>query len=400
MSTSILSPRSAVIILSLCTLGANAQTWVQKASVPGPGRFWAAATGNSTKGYAGTGRISLGSTPNPQSDVYEYDPATDVWTPLPDYPGGVQQGMAAFTIGERIFFGFGRPFIQPTNQVFEYLPATGVWEERASCPSPTAFQKGFVIGDCFYIGPVDLDGLMYRYTATTDSWAPIATFPGFYCGSQMWFVVDGKGYMGGGNSPFGATDLWHNYDPVADTWTGMAGLQPNSDQSCATTINGIAYVYNVGGNGNQMYSFNPAVNDWEMLGSYGDIRTPNGNFITIGNKGYHVFGGQQLPDTAISVNDLWEYTPGAASAVQENTTNNVQVRMAADGSAWLVGTIPMDAGNTLKVLDVDGRVLHTRSLPAGVPVNIHLTANELGAGLRIVSLRGTQQWTGRVVLAQ
>ncbi|MEO7080448.1 MAG: hypothetical protein ABIY71_02935 [Flavobacteriales bacterium] len=400
MRTSLLAPRSAVIILSLCTLGAHAQTWVQKASVPAPGRILAAATGNSTKGYAGTGMISLGSTSSSQSDVYEYDPATDVWTPLPDYPGGVQQGMAAFTIGERIFFGFGRAFIQPTNQVFEYLPATGVWAQRASCPSPTAFQKGFVIGDCFYIGPVDFDGLMYRYTATTDSWAPIATFPGIYRGNQMLFVVDGKGYMGGGQSSFGATDLWYIYDPVADTWTELAGLQPNSDQSCATTINGIGYVYNVGGNGSQMYSFDPAVNSWEMLGSYADIRTPNGNFFTIGNKGYHVFGEQHQGSAIVSINDFWEYTPGSASAIAEYATNNVQVRMAADGSAWLTGTEPMGVGNTLNVLDVDGRLLHTRSLPAGAALNVQLTAKELGAGLRILTLQGAQQWAGRVVLAQ
>ncbi len=399
MRASIRSLRSAVIILSLCTLGAHAQTWVQKASVPGPGRFWAAATGNSTKGYAGTGMISL-SPPDPQSDMYEYDPTTDVWTPLPDYPGGVHQGMAAFTIGERIFFGFGRPFIQSSNQVYEYLAATGVWEERASCPTATAFQKGFVIGDCFYIGPVDLDGLMYRYTATTDSWAPIATFPGFYCGSQMWFAVDGKGYMGGGNSPFGGTDLWYIYDPVADTWTELAGLQPNSDQSCATTINGIGYVYNVGGNGNRVYSFNPAMSGWEMLGSYGDIRTPNGNFFTIGNKGYHVFGEQQQGSAHVSMNDLWEFTPGAASVIAEHATTNVQVSMATDGSAWLTGTTPVAPGSTLDVLDVDGRLLHTRSLSAGAPLNVHLTAKELGAGLRILSLRGEQPWAGRVVLGQ
>ncbi|MEO5585598.1 MAG: hypothetical protein ABIQ75_09095, partial [Flavobacteriales bacterium] len=178
------------------------------------------------------------------------------------------------------------------------------------------------------------------------------------------------------------------------------GLQPNSDQSCATTINGIGYVYNVGGNGSEMYSFNPAVNGWEMLGSYGDIRTPNGNFFTIGNKGYHLFGEQHQGSDMVSINDFWEYTPGAASAIAEHATANVQVSMAADGSAWLTGTTPVAPGSTLDVLDVDGRLLHTRIVPAGVPLNVHLTAKELGAGLRILSLRGAQPWAGRVALGQ
>ena len=53
----------------------------------------------------------------------------------------------------------------------------------------------------------------------------------------------------------------------------------------------------------------------------------------------------------------------------------------------------MDAGNTLNVLDLDGRVLHTRSLPNGVPLNFHLLAKELGAVLRIRTLQGAQPWT-------
>lgn len=401
MSTSLFSPRSAAIILALCTLGAQAQTWVQKASVPGPGRYRAAATGNSTKGYAGTGKISNDFPPNQQSDVYEYDPLTDVWTPLLPYPGGVREGMAAFTIGERIFFGFGSPFIQLSNELFEYLPSTGQWEPRASCPMGMEDQKGFVIGDNFYIGPFTDDGQMFRYNATTDAWDSPAPFPDIYRTNQMWFSVGGKGYTGGGYSPFGDTDLWYIYDPVADTWTDLGGLSPNSSQSSATGINGIGYVYNVGGdNGNQMYSFNPAVNDWEMLGSYGDIRTPNGNLFTIGNKGYHVFGQQEQPDGIVSMNDLWEYTPASPNAVPERPASTFHVRSAADGSAWLLGTAPMDAGNTLTVLDVDGRLLHTRALPAGVPLSIHLTAKELGVGLRMVALRGAQPWTDRVLLTQ
>ena len=57
-------------------------------------------------------------------------------------------------------------------------------------------------------------------------------------------------------------------------------------------------------------------------------------------------------------------------------------------------------GNTLNVLDVDGRLLHTRILPTGGPLNVHLTVKELGAALRIVSLRGAQQWTERVLLTE
>lgn len=384
----------------MCTLGTQAQTWVQKASVPTSARYWAAATGNSTKGYAGTGVLSFELFTSQQQDMYEYDPVTDVWTPLPNYPGGVRQGMTGFTIGERIFFGFGSPFIQGDNQLFEYLPLSGQWATRSSCPLGTSYQNGFVIGDNFYIGPLGVEGVIYRYTASTDSWTPVAPFPDVYRTAQMVFAAGGKGYMGGGSTGFGNTDMWYSYDPVADAWSETAPLWPNSDQSSATTINGVGYVYNVGGNGNNIHRFDHVQESWEMVGQYGDIRTANGSFFTIGNKGYHVFGQQQQTGGITSMNDLWEFTPGAVSAIQEHATANVQVRNAADGSAWLVGTTAMHAGSTLSVRDVAGRLLHTRTLAAGVPLNVRLTAQELGEGLRIVSVLGAQNWTGRVVLAQ
>ncbi|MEO8733532.1 MAG: hypothetical protein ABI373_04285, partial [Flavobacteriales bacterium] len=240
----------------------------------------------------------------------------------------------------------------------------------------------------------------YRYTASTDSWTTVASFHDVYRIGQMSFTAGGKGYMGGGGSAFGNTEMWYSYDPVADAWSEITGLWPNSDQSCATTINGVGYVYNVGQEGNDIYRYNPVQDSWDMVGQYGHIRTANGNFFTIGNKGYHVFGEQQHTGGIESMNDLWEFTPGSTSAIPENATSNVQVRMAADGSAWLVGTTPVAPGSTLNVLDMDGRLLNARTLAAGVPLNVRLTAQELGAGLRIITLRGAQQWTGRAVLAQ
>ena len=97
-------------------------------------------------------------------------------------------------------------------------------------------------------------------------------------------------------------------------------------------------------------------------------------------------------------NDLWEYTPASPTAVREPAAAPFQEWNAADGTAWLTSIAPLGAGNTLNVLDLDGRVLNTRSLPNGVPLNFHLPAKELGAVLRIRTLQGAQPWTGRVVL--
>lgn len=361
----------------------NAQTWVQRASCPAEGRYWAAATGNSTHGYAGTGILSFDQFTSQQQDVYEYEVATDTWTALPAYPGGVREGMAAFTIGERIFFGFGTPFIQGSNLLYEYVPELGEWQQRASCPLGTSHQKGFVIGDHFYIGPMDLAGEFYRYTASTDSWSLVAAFPGIYRNGHMVFSAGGFGYLGGGGSGFGSTQEWYRYDPATDSWSQSGALFPNSDQSSATTINDVGYVYNVGGSGgNDIYRYNATLDSWDWHGSYGDVRTPNGCFFTIGSKGYHVFGQQQQGSENVSMNDLWEFTPGSSTGVPEAIgTNGLEVRYAEDGTAWLTGTAPLTATMTMDVIDLQGRVLRTLHLPEGSLVLQALRREELGTGL-------------------
>lgn len=392
--------RKLVLVLMIGAAGtANAQTWVQKANCPAEARYWAAATGNSTHGYAGTGILSFEEFTSQQQDVYEYDPATDTWTALPAYPGGVREGMAAFTIGERIFFGFGTPFIQGSNLLYEYVPELGEWQQRASCPLATSHQKGFVIGDHFYIGPMDIGGEFYRYTASTDSWSLVAAFPGIYRNGHMVFSAGGMGYLGGGGSGFGTTEEWYRYDPATDSWTQSGALSPNSDQSSATTINGVGYVYNVGGSGgNDIYRYSPALDGWEWHGSYGDVRTPNGCFFTIGNKGYHVFGQETLPSGNQSVNKLWEFTPGSNTSVEEASVPSLMdVRYAGDGSVWLKGRAPLTHADVLDIVDAQGRLLHSRSFAAGAVVDVQLRSAALGTGLGVATLRGSG-WNVKVVL--
>ena len=101
------------ILFSLFALSQAA--WEEMTPAPAAGRFWAAATGNSTHGYCGAGRLQFSGLNNQVADMYAYELATDSWSQIPDYPGGVREGMTGFTIGERIFFAFGSPFIQFTR---------------------------------------------------------------------------------------------------------------------------------------------------------------------------------------------------------------------------------------------------------------------------------------------
>ncbi|MCB0813995.1 MAG: hypothetical protein KDB87_12660, partial [Flavobacteriales bacterium] len=127
---------------------------------------------------AGTGRLQF-SNLSPELDMYAYEAATDTWTTIPNYPGGVREGMDGFTIGQRIFFAFGTPFIQFTKTVYEYVPATQSWTQHPDVPGiGFAYSHGFVIGDTYYIGPENGTNNVYAFDGTTNTWSTVASFPG------------------------------------------------------------------------------------------------------------------------------------------------------------------------------------------------------------------------------
>ena len=63
----------------------------------------------------------------------------------------------------------------------------------------------------------------YEYNPATTTWAQKANFPGTAdssarCGAFA-FVINGKGYVGGGITNAGYTNSFFEYDPATDSWT-------------------------------------------------------------------------------------------------------------------------------------------------------------------------------------
>jgi hypothetical protein len=391
--------RTAVLFLALpLVLQLRAQTFEARTPCPAPGRYWTAATGNSTHGYAGTGVESFDVITSQRADIWEYDPVTDAWTAIPDYPGGPMEGVDAFTIGERIFFGFGTPFIQWSSALYEYLPVTQQWVQRASIPEPTAYQRGFVIGDTYYMGPFWPNNTMYAYHADTDTWTTAAAYPGEHVLHACTFVMDGLGYMGSGlGFSTGSQEHWFRYDPVADTWTPIADLFPATDQSSATTVLNTGYVYNVGGDFSAVYRYDPAQDQWLSAGGPPTARTPNGSCFTVGSTGYHVFGTQLIGGVNVSVSDLWAFTPEGTGMADTQAADAPRVVYGADG-VRLLSDGTWTGGGMLHISDVQGRMLRTLRVPTGAPLNVPLRTEDLGSGLRVLQISGGGRWTGRVVL--
>src|SRR5688572_28765003 len=93
------------------------------------------------------------------------------------------------------------------------------WIQRANVPDNLGSAVGFAIGSTGYIGlgwnPMAVKNF-YKYNPTTNSWSPIAQFPGNNIGYAEGFSINGRGHVAVGQSTSALADVWE-YNPVTDS---------------------------------------------------------------------------------------------------------------------------------------------------------------------------------------
>ncbi|MBI4945959.1 MAG: PKD domain-containing protein [Bacteroidetes bacterium] len=204
-------------------------TWTQKATFPGIARFVAVGFSFSvgTKGYIGTGWNGSGATD--QSDFWEYDQTTNVWTQKASFGGGQRNGAVSFSIGNKGYIGTGWNIVTPPvyyhKDFWEYDPLADTWTRKADFGGPgRQTATGFSIGTKGYIGlganASTLFQDFWEYDQASDTWTQKANFPAV---GRQWataFSIGTKGYMGTGgtypNGPF-YSDFWA-WDQATDVW--------------------------------------------------------------------------------------------------------------------------------------------------------------------------------------
>jgi len=354
-----------VFVATLLSCSSIAQNWVQKTDCPGNGRFWATSFVCEDKIYAGTGRPEFSSL-SPTSDMWQYDPATDTWAQVANFPGGNREGATSFSYNNRGFMAFGSPFIQFTNDVWEYLPESNSWEQKANCPASFAFSHGFVINDHFYIGPENGTNKTYAFDITNDSWSEVAAFPGDDRRAQVAFSANGKGYIGMGADVFsGVESDFYRYDPVSDTWEEIASISPTSDQSSGFAIDNIGYVYNVGGSGGgkSIYKYNEGLNEWELVSTKPGDRIANANMVGYNGKAYLTFGERTISGGNIPSSQIWEFTPGSVGIKTEENAELKLIR-TSDKSFRFILDESKSMSYNLKIFSLNGQLVHTSEIQA------------------------------------
>lgn len=259
--------------------------WTRKADFPGPALYATFSFVIGNKGYVGGGSVGgIDDKWHTVKEFWEYDPATDIWTKKADYPGKGVLGAVGFSIGGEGFAGTGIKKVltdipqdnddEYQNDFWKYNPGTNTWTKVSNFPGcPRAFSTAFVIDRMAYVGTGTTSYRnintkdFYKYDPASNLWTRIANFGGNERAYVVSFSINGKGYGGTGRGipypvSYGPTeeykDFWE-YNPLTNKWTQKADFAGGNRTSAAGfTIKNKAYL------GTGIFEFDGYKNDfWE-----------------------------------------------------------------------------------------------------------------------------------------
>ena len=302
-----------------------AQGWTEVAPLPD------GFVSNHSYGFAldGKGYIVAGESTDGYTDkMYEYDPAADDWTALPDFPGDAR----GYTIGDQwtgqAWMGFGLSNSGYLNDLWMYDPATGEWTEKASCPCTARTHPAFIAeGDKVFVGlgggpNGDMDD-WWEYDMASDTWSQKPDFPGSERHHPYQFGIDGMIYVGFGHNGPNIYNEMYRYDPSTEQWTEVASL-PAEGRVAGTQFAHGGMGYALSGDGEdhssmeegEFWQYDPTADAWFQWPSHpGMSRWAPASFV--------------LNDEVYLINGM-SYDPGTFDYMATNWKLAMQPALAND----------------------------------------------------------------------
>ncbi len=256
-------------------------TWTRKKVFPGNPRIAAVAFSLNNKGYFGTGVVGNERNQTLLNDFWEYDPASDTWTKIADFPGIARAGATAFTANNRAYVGLG------SNRFYQ----------SSDYPDKDHFKD------------------FYSFNPNTKTWTKVADFPGVGRHSALGFAIDNNGYVGTGwlgtNTPTGeaqsANDIWR-YNSSSNTWSEERQFIKHTSSAVGVSFKGEAYVYDF----DAMYKLTG--NGWVQQEAPKTYASQNAAFAIKDN----IYIGLGFKNRSIGTSELWEYNPATKKSVNRD----------------------------------------------------------------------------------
>jgi|GEM_PF-1624618 len=314
-------------------------SWTQKAAFPGSTRYTTATFAVSGKGY-----VACGFSPY-NNEVYSYDPVADSWSQKSNFPGAARQDMSYFVIGNYAYAGMGSTsdgrgsyFLE--SDWYKYDPSTDVWTRLNDFPgnalSGTSYfslnGEGYVINgldqnSVYFNTTVSSSNKVWKYAPASDSWSLWGVFPDTATFDGTSVYANGAGYCGFGGKNFSTLPLsrsFYRFGPGTGSY------------SCNITFNKYQIsnaVYNFQANG----SFSPtAVISW----TFGDGGTGTGTSVI------HSYTAVGTYNVVVSINDT-------ASSCNNSFTDSVSIANINNCSAT-INHINYDTLFTLSTVVTNG----------------------------------------------
>ena len=275
-----------------------AQTWLTKTAVP-VGKHHPISFALNGKGYAITGTDSTG---QPTDGAFEYNPITDSWTALTDFPGLARSYGIGTTANGKAYLVFGATSSSYFKDFWSFDPSTGVYTQLANCDCSSRRHPAMIsIGNRIYVG-LGNDAFgdkndWWMYSIDDNTWTQIANLPGAARHHPYMFNAGGEVFAGLGHGGPTIYRDWYKLDTSLNTWTTMSQF-PGEARVAGTQFSIDGYGFILSGDGDnhsymdtgELWRYNPANDTWlELTPHPGKSRWAPGSFVI--NDDIFFFGG-------------------------------------------------------------------------------------------------------------
>jgi hypothetical protein len=225
-TTDIFGNQHGMSLKKIKRLDLGSLTWTDVSDVPYPTIFNLASFELNNEFYIGMGADSANrtvccGTPIPSKKFWKFNPASNQWTPLADFPGDHQDFPTCFTIGSKAYAFYGAVPITSTDfkkELWEYNPTINTWLQipLPATGGPSAGEKYQISGHngkAYFISSQNRSlfggGYGYLTSAPCLEWDPIqnsykpVAFPYdshilktmFKQGNTYYYKTDATGYF-------------------------------------------------------------------------------------------------------------------------------------------------------------------------------------------------------------